>query len=131
MKYALHFSDDVLADIRRATNYIRTTLNNEPAAYALNNLTITTAKNIPIFPKKYPIIDDVFLKLHQIRCAPVKNYLLFYQIREHTQTIYLVRFLYAKSNWYKILKDNLKTTTYTTNDSTYFVHEAREPYGTE
>ena len=40
-----------------------------------------------------------------IRFVPVKNYLLFYIVREDEQKVYVLRFLYSKRNWQKILLD--------------------------
>ncbi len=129
MNYIVILSTETSQDINKATDYIIHNLHNSSAAHSFNKLVIATANNLSFLPERHPIIDDDFLQLHQIRYVPIKNYLLFYQIQESTKTIYIVRFLYAKSNWYKILQDTLNSYTYPENDTTYYIHEEQEAYG--
>lgn len=51
-----------------------------------------------------PIISDEVLKSWGIRFIKVNNYLAFYRTDEVTRTVYIIRFLYGKSNWNSILK---------------------------
>ena len=55
-------------------------------------------------PEKHQIIDDPVMKEWKIRMIPVKNYLAFYVIDENSHTVHIVRFLYGRRNWQKILR---------------------------
>ena len=56
------------------------------------------------FPHKFEVVSDKLLSLWGIRFTIVMNYLAFYTVDDATQTVYIVRFLYGKSNWITILK---------------------------
>ena len=56
------------------------------------------------FPQKFEVVSDKLLSLWGIRFTIVMNYLAFYTVDDTTQTVYIVRFLYGKSNWVNILK---------------------------
>lgn len=56
------------------------------------------------FPQKFALVDDVVLTSWGIRFTVIENYPAFYLIDEQTRTIYVVRFLYGKSDWASVLR---------------------------
>ena len=79
MKYNIHVTQAAERDMANAYDYIDLVLKNPTAA-------------------------DKLLSLWGIRFTIVINYLAFYTVDDATQTVYIVRFLYGKSNWITILK---------------------------
>lgn len=61
----------------------------------------------------------------------MKNYLLFYVVREDESAVYVIRFLYAKRAWQNVLREYVKkegggyAPVFTTN----YVQEDVEKYG--
>lgn len=88
-------------------------------------------KDLKFFPTKYPLCNDDLLRAWGIRFVPVKNYLLFYVVREDEQAVYVIRFLYGKRDWQNILRKQIESgeaeyAPYLTNT---YVQEAAEKYG--
>lgn len=129
MTYSIQYSLIAERDIDRATNYIMHNLKNPLAAHRLQLQEISSVKNLLHFPFKYPLIDDLLLAPYKIRYLPVNNYMLFYTIIEETKTIYIVRFLYSRSDWKRILKHYVQYDEYLTGFTCGYVHEEQEKYG--
>ena len=55
-------------------------------------------------PRRYPLVDDEVLALQGIRVFSIKNYLVFYAIREERNTVVIERFLFERRAWNAILK---------------------------
>ncbi|MCD8048216.1 MAG: type II toxin-antitoxin system RelE/ParE family toxin [Clostridia bacterium] len=104
MSYSVYVTKRAKQDMDDAADYIRNTLMNPSAAYSL----LTEAKDkigsISDFPQRNRIVDEPILFSWGIRFIIVKNYLAFYTVSEKQQTVYVVRFLYARRNWMRILK---------------------------
>jgi len=105
MKYQIRITKNSEQDIYDTIRYIDYILKNPDAADNLLKQIEKISHLLEEFPKKFPLVDDPFLKPLGIRSVSVKNYLLFYIISEKEQTVYLVRFLFSKSDWKSILKN--------------------------
>ena len=57
-------------------------------------------------PEKLRLVDDPVLAVWGIRFIRVNNYLAFYTIDEDKKVVIIVRFLYQKSNWNTILRQD-------------------------
>ena len=84
-------------------------------------------KDLSFFPTKYPICNDDFLRVWEIRFVPVNNYLLFYIVREDEKTVYVLRFLYSRRDWQKILRKQLEDEIF--DLTTHYIQEETEKYG--
>lgn len=115
MNYPIHITSAAQSDIANASDYVEFILKNPKAVDDLLDhieLKINTLSDFPEnsdFPEKYPLVKDTFLASHGIRFIPVKNYLVFYIISKENNQVVIVRFLYAKSNWMSILKQDFVT----------------------
>jgi len=58
-------------------------------------------KKIANNPRIYPIIDDELISKLKIRKISIKNYIVFYRIKDNS--INIVRILNEKRNWMKLL----------------------------
>lgn len=69
---------------------------------------LTTEKigELTQMPEKLRLVDDPVLAVWGIRFIRVNNYLAFYTIDEDKKVVIIVRFLYQKSNWNTILRQD-------------------------
>lgn len=114
-------------DYNRAEDYIKNELYNQKAAAGLAKKLHEAIKDLSFFPKKYPVCNDDSLRLWEIRFVPVNNYLLFYIVREDARTVYVLRFLYGRRNWQKILRKQLEDELF--DLTTHYIQEETEKYG--
>ena len=114
-------------DYNRAEDYIKNELYNQKAAAGLAKKLHEAIKDLSFFPKKYPVCNDDYLRLWEIRFVPVNNYLLFYIVREDEKTVYVLRFLYGRRIWQKILRKQLEDELF--DLTTHYIQEETEKYG--
>lgn len=91
-------------DMIHAADYIKYTLKNATAA---DNLLDTVTEQILLLsdlPQRFRLADDPVLANWGIRSIQINHYLAFYTIDEEKQIVFIVRFLYQKSNWTSILR---------------------------
>lgn len=72
---------------------------------ARNLLSKIRAKIISLeeFPERNNIISELKYAEQKIRWCPVENYIIFYQISESNDIVYILRVLYKKRNWEHLL----------------------------
>ena len=107
MKYDIHVTEKAEADINAALDYIEFKLMNPQAA---DNLMAVIEKEINTLsesPYAHQIVDDPVLKKWGFRYLLVKSYIAFFVIDEESKTVYVIRFLYGKRNWIRILKSQV------------------------
>lgn len=109
MNYPIHITSAAQSDIANASDYVEFILKNPKAVDDLLDHIELKINTLSDFPEKYPLVKDTFLASHGIRFIPVKNYLVFYIISKENNQVVIVRFLYAKSNWMSILKQDFVT----------------------
>lgn len=130
MIYKIAFAEQALIDLNLTADYIKFKLCNISAANKLIQDFFHEADSLSHFPTRAPLCNDKILRTLEIRFLPIRNYLLFYVVKESIKTVYIIRFLYAKRNWQKILHkqaskgENLYTSAFTTN----YVQESKEKY---
>lgn len=78
-----------------------------------------------------PYVTTHFYVRGGIRFVPVKNYLLFYVVREDESAVYVIRFLYAKRAWQNILREYVKKEGggFMPVFTTHYIQEETEKYG--
>ena len=59
--------------------------------------------NLQYFPYQFPIIQDAILYKSGMRCMPYKNYYIIYVVNENTKSVIIIRVIYNKRNWRRIL----------------------------
>ena len=104
MTYKIIYTQKALADLDAVASYIKLKLCNISASNCIVENFFSEGDSLVAFPTRYPLCNDAFLRAWGIRFVPVKNYLLFYVVREAESTVYVIRFLYAKRAWQNILR---------------------------
>jgi plasmid stabilization system protein ParE len=101
--YKLKFSNYIYEDIQSSINYIKYNLQNQVAAQRLKNEIKKAYKKIKENPFIYPAVPVEHLALKGYRFTMVKNYMLFFKVKE--KQINIDRFLYGPRDWINILKE--------------------------
>ena len=107
MSYSLHVARAAHFDLESATSYIDFVLMNPEAGDALLEEFYAKTGELLTFPEMYPLAKDPLLRSWGVRSLPVKNYLAFYTVSEERQTVYIVRFLFARRDWVSILREGM------------------------
>lgn len=107
MTYSVHITTAAERDVANATDYIDQVLKNPKAADELLEAFLQQVNDLAVFPVRYPLARDEILAAWGIRFLRIKNYIAFYLIDDAREMIYVIRFLYGKSNWASILKNSI------------------------
>lgn len=107
--YQINITEAAHADLQNAALYIAVTLNNKSAANRLLDLTNEKISILSHSPYINALVKDSFLASNGIRMQIVNNYLAFYIIREESQSISVIRFLYSRRDWISILKNDFQS----------------------
>ena len=107
MTYSVHITTAAERDVANATDYIDQVLKNPKAADELLEAFLQQVNDLAVFPSRYPLARDEILAAWGIRFLRIKNYIAFYPIDDAREMIYVIRFLYGKSNWASILKNSI------------------------
>lgn len=131
MTYKIIYTQKALADLDAVASYIKLKLCNISASDRIIENFFGEGDSLVTFPTRYPLCHDEVLHMWEIRFVPVKNYLLFYIVREDEQKVYVLRFLYSKRNWQKSLLDYVENEGggYAPVFTTNYVQEDVEKYG--
>jgi len=92
------------ADMRDIYIYIAETLQNPAAAVrriALIDKTILSLKNNP---DRIPLVRNNYLASKGYRMTIAKNHLVFFIIREDEKIVSIMRVLYGRRDWMRVLK---------------------------
>ncbi len=99
--YKLYFAKVFKEDISKSIKYIRETLNAPLAAEKMKALIKAKYKILKINPLLNAVVLDEYLANKGIRFAMVKNYMMFYVVKN--KKINFIRFLYGRRDWVNIL----------------------------
>ena len=109
MSYDIHITSVAERDLNRAADHIEFVLKNPKAADDLLNEAEKQINSLSDFPEKFRLVDDPVLASWGIRFDIVNNYLAFYTIDQKKKLVIVLRFLYQKSNWNVILRNDISS----------------------
>ena len=102
--YHIHITTAAERDLNRAADYIEFSLKNPLAADNLVDEAEEILSGLSHMPERFALVNDKLLAAWGIRFVQVKNYLAFYTVSQASNTVYVLRFLYGKSDWMSILR---------------------------
>jgi toxin ParE1/3/4 len=106
MTYHVEMTEPAEQDIMDAVKYISEQLHNPIAADRLLDEAAKAISSLEEMPKRQSLVRDDHLARIGFRLFPVRNYLLFYVVREKAKKVVIERFLYGGRDWISILKRN-------------------------
>lgn len=130
MSYRVVFAELALLDLDSASEYIKIKLCNMLAAERLVERFFSEVGSLDFFPTRFPLCKDKILHAWGIRFVPVGKYLLFYIVKEEEQTVYVIRFLYSRRDWQKLLRKQIENDNgaYKAVFTTHYVQEEMKKY---
>lgn len=102
-KYNIQFSKDARNDLLDIYSYIKYNLKEPNIAKKTIQKIKEEIYKLKYSPTMYLIIQDSVIKRQEIRKIKVKNYFVFYKVNEDNKNIEVVRIMYARRNWEKLL----------------------------
>ena len=104
MNYEVYITDAAERDLNEAVDYIEFVLLNPQAAEQLLEAAGEKLSTLAHNATGHAVVDDPVLRAWGIRFLQVNHYLAFYTVAEKERRVYVVRFLYAKRDWFNVLK---------------------------
>ena len=102
-KYKILFSKDAKKDLKEIYIYIKYSLQEPIIAKKLIEKIRKYVYQLEDSPTIYRIIKDEIIKKREIRKIKVDNYIVFYKVEENGNLVEIVRIMYVRRNWAKIL----------------------------
>lgn len=102
-KYKIQFSKDAKKDLIDIYKYIKYSLQESTIANKLVKKIKEEVYKLKDNPTIYATIKDEFIKKREIRKIKIDNYIVFYKTEEKNNMIQIVRIMYERRNWTKIL----------------------------
>ena len=106
--YQIGFTEPAEEDLRATLRYISHVLDSPAAARDLLSETERQLETIAAVPYSCPLVRDDYLASKAIRSLRVKNYRLFYVVNQAESTVSVIRFLYARRDWEKLLQADVE-----------------------
>ena len=104
MTYLVKITEPAERDLQDAAKYIAIELKNRTAAERLLDDVYEAVYSLEEMPSRHALVDDEILAGRGVRFFRVRNYLVFYAIREEIKTVVIERFLYGRRDWITILR---------------------------
>ena len=101
--YYITLTEHAKRDLMEIADYIAYTLLEPDTSVKFIKHLRHSISELSTFPYKFPLVQNVSLPNHNIRCMPYKNYYVFYEIIEAMHTVIILRIGYNKRNWKNIL----------------------------
>ena len=104
-KYKIQFSKDAREDLIDTYNYnyIKYNLQEPVIAKKLIAKIREEINKLKDNPTIYSNIKDEIIKKREIRKVKINNYIVFYRVEENDKIVEIVRIMYVRRNWAKIL----------------------------
>ena len=101
--FRVEFLHGSASDLQEIASYITLELMNPESASRIVERINNSGKSLAIMPQRYRLVDDVRLARKGIRMMPVENYFLFYTIDKRRKRVSILRVLYNRRNWKRLL----------------------------
>ena len=103
--YEVEFSERAIKHLKNISWYIHYILLADVAAKNTLNSIVGAVEDLSLFSARYPFVEDDSLKNRGVRKMAVKNYLVYYMVREKVNKVVILGIYYVKSNQVEKLKE--------------------------
>ena len=104
MNYKVRIVKHARDDMRKIRKYITEDLANPPAAAKRINLIDTNIQSLRQMPARFPLVQDDYMASKGFRVIVCKTHLVFFVIEEAEKCVYIMRVIYARRDWARILR---------------------------
>lgn len=102
--YSIHFTEPAEEDLSSTIRYIAEVVKSPSAAKQLLLEIEQQVKILEDMPFCCSLVFDEYLASKGVRSLVVKNYQVFYIIKEHESEVSIIRILYARRDWSYLLR---------------------------
>lgn len=102
-KYEVLVSEQAQKDLKEIANYLSSNLLEPNVARSILFEIDKSILSLEEMPYRYCLVSDNLLKKVGIRKLVVKNYIVFFKIYETKKTVGIVRIMYGRRNWQKMI----------------------------
>lgn len=99
MAYKIIVARPAYEDLRKATSYLRDTLQSNQAAVRLRQDVRKVSQKIAEMPQMYGFCSDTYLRAKGFRKAPVGRYLMIFRINEQRGEVHILRFFHGSQDY--------------------------------
>ncbi|MCH5187255.1 MAG: type II toxin-antitoxin system RelE/ParE family toxin [Oscillospiraceae bacterium] len=103
MSYKIEITKEANADIDEVLTYISVNLGSKFAANDMMSELEDRFKLLSASPEMYELCRSSRLREKGYRRFLLKNYIVFYKIKETERTVYIVRIIYGKRDYINLL----------------------------
>ena len=104
MIYKIRIMKPAQAEMRETYRYIAEELNNPTAAERRLALIDDAIQSLKENPGRIALVRDDYLASKGYRMLVVKNHLVFFIVRENEKAVSVMRVLYGRRDWMRLLK---------------------------
>ena len=97
--YLIEVTESAQADLREIIRYIQTDLTSPRTADIFLKGIEEAMEQLSFMPEKFQLVRDDYLASKGYRSTHYKNYLIFYIIDHHMQTVFIHRILHTSRQW--------------------------------
>lgn len=102
-KYEVLVSEQAQKDLKEIVNYLSSSLLEPNIAKNILSEIDKSILSLEEMPHRHCLVSDNLLKKVGIRKLVVKNYIVFFKIYETKKTVGIVRIMYGRRNWQKMI----------------------------
>ena len=102
-KYEVLVSEQAQRDLKDIANYLSSNLLEPNVAKNILSEIDKAILSLEEMPYRYCLVADNLLKKVGIRKLIVKNYIVFFKVYETKKTVGIVRIMYGRRNWQKMI----------------------------
>ena len=103
-EYAVTLTEAARQDTTEISLYIANALQNLDAANRFLDHMEKAIDSLEQMPNRQPLVHDEMLAAQGFHFLSVDNYSLFYKVYDSEKTVLVIRVLYSKQDWLKILQ---------------------------
>jgi len=111
MSYKIRIMKPAQNDMREIYRYIADDLQNPSAAFNRISLIDEKILSLKENPARIALVRDRFLASKGFRMIVVKSHLVFFVLREESKTVSVMRILYGRRDWLRMLKGEVEILT--------------------
>jgi len=104
MTYKIRIMQPAQDEMRDTYRYIADELSNPIAAERRLSLIDDAILSLKEDPGRFPLVRDDYLASKGYRMIVVKNHLVFFIVREKENAVSVMRVLYGRRDWMRLLK---------------------------
>jgi len=104
MTYSVRIMKPTQSEMREIYRHIADELQNPVAAARRISLIDEKIQSLKENPARFPLVQDAYLASKSFRVIVAKNHLVFFIIREEAKAVSVMRILYGRRDWLRILR---------------------------